>query len=113
MIAGRATLPLLGLLSLLVATPALAEKKPLVAGERVDLNTASTAELMRLPGVGKKKAEAIVTAREKRPFRRTEEITRVKGLGAGWYAKAKGYLTVGDTAPPAKGAAAAAAVPGK
>ncbi len=47
------------LLALLSAAPALAAKKPLAGGERLDLNRASVAELMRLPGVGRKKAEAI------------------------------------------------------
>jgi competence protein ComEA len=96
--APRGLLPLLGLLALLVATPAWAEKKPLGPGERVDLNTATSAELMRLPGVGRKKAEAIVASRDKRPFRKAEEVTRVKGLSPAWYAKVKGMVTVGDVA---------------
>jgi competence ComEA-like helix-hairpin-helix protein len=73
-------LPLLGLLALLVATPAAAQKKPLAPGERVDLNAATAAELMRLPGVGKKKAEAILASRDKRPFRKPEDVLRVKGM---------------------------------
>jgi competence protein ComEA len=92
----RGLLPLLGLLALLVATPAWAEKKPLGPGERVDLNAATAAELMRLPGVGRKKAEAIVASRDKRPFRKAEEVTRVKGLSPSWYAKVKGMVTVGE-----------------
>ncbi len=91
-------LPLLGLLALLVATPARAEKKPLGPGERVDLNSATSAELMRLPGVGKKRAEAIVASRDKRPFKKAEEVTRVKGCSPAWYAKVKGMVTVGDVA---------------
>ena len=96
MSAGGGVLPLLGLLALLVAMPARAEKKPLGPGERVDLNGATAAELMRLPGVGKKRAEAIVATRDKRPFRKPEEVTRVKGLSPAWYAKVKGMVTVGD-----------------
>jgi competence protein ComEA len=92
----RGLLPLLGLLALLTALPARAEKKPLGPGERVDLNSATTAELMRLPGVGKKKAEAIVASRDKRPFRKADEVTRVKGLSPAWYGRVKGMLTVGD-----------------
>jgi competence protein ComEA len=94
---GRGLLPLIGLLAILLATPARAEKKPLGPGERVDLNSATTAELMRLPGVGKKKAEAIVASRDKRPFRKADEVTRVKGLSPAWYGRVKGMLTVGDT----------------
>jgi competence protein ComEA len=97
---GRGLLALLGLLSLLVATPALAEKKPLGPGERVDLNTASSAELMRLPGVGRKRAEAIVAQRDKRPFRKPEEVTRVKGLGQAWFSKVKGMVTASEVAAP-------------
>ena len=92
----RGLLPLLGLLALLVATPALAEKKPLGPGERVDLNGATTAELMRLPGVGKKRAEAIVASRDKRPFKKADEVTRVKGCSPGWYARVKAMVTVGE-----------------
>ncbi len=95
----RSLLPLVGLLALLVATPAWAEKKPLGPGERIDLNTATPAELMRLPGVGRKKAEAIVASRDKHPFRKTEEVLRVKGLSKGWYGRVKGMLAVGE--PPA------------
>jgi competence protein ComEA len=114
----RGVLPLLGLLALLVATPARAEKKPLGPGERVDLNTATTAELMRLPGVGRKKAEAIVAARDKRPFRKPEEVLRVKGLSQGWYGRVKGFLSAGDAPAPARtpstgpAKAPAAAAPG-
>jgi competence protein ComEA len=95
---GRGLLAVLGLLSLLAALPARAEKSPLGPGERVDLNTASAAELMRLPGVGRKKAEAIVAQRDKRPFRKAEEVTRVKGLGPAWFARVKGMITAGDGA---------------
>jgi competence protein ComEA len=101
-VTGTRLLPLLGLLALLVASPARAEKKPLGPGERVDLNSATTAELMRLPGVGKKKAEAIVAARDKRPFRKTDEVLRVKGLSQGWYARVKGMVSVGEAPAPTR-----------
>jgi competence protein ComEA len=93
---GRWVLPLVGLLAILAAAPARAEKKALGPGERIDLNTATSAELMRLPGVGRKKAEAIVASRDKHPFRKTEEVLRVKGLSKGWYGRVKGMLSVGD-----------------
>jgi competence protein ComEA len=79
------------------AMPALA-KKPLGPTERIDLNRASVAELMRLPGVGLKKAQAIVARRSRQPFARPEDVTSVKGLGPAWFAKVKGSLTTGDAA---------------
>lgn len=84
--------------AILAAAPALAAKKPLGAAERIDLNRAGTAELMRLPGVGRKKAQAIVTRRQKAPFRRPEEVMEVKGCGRSWFQKVKGNLTA---SPPA------------
>lgn len=86
---------------LLLALPALAAKKPLGAGERIDLNRASVAELMRLPGVGQKKAQAIVNHRAKTPFQRPEDIVQVKGLGPSWFAKVKPNLSAGGGAAPA------------
>ncbi len=72
-------LALLALLAALLPDPALA-KKGLAPGEQVDLNRASASELMRLPGVGRKRADAIVAARAQSPFRRPEDVLRVKGL---------------------------------
>lgn len=96
--------------ALVVAQPALAAKKGLAPGERIDLNRATVAELMRLPGLGQKKAQAIVAFRQKQPFRRVEDVLSVKGLGQAWLARVKGSLAV---APAVAGTAAAApAAPG-
>ncbi|HSD22644.1 MAG TPA: helix-hairpin-helix domain-containing protein [Anaeromyxobacter sp.] len=83
----------------LIAAPALAAKKSLAPGERIDLNRASTAELMRLPGVGEKRAQAIVAQRAKQPFRRPEDVLSVKGLGPAWFAKVKANLAAGAAQP--------------
>jgi competence protein ComEA len=93
---------------LLLALPALAAKKPLAPADRIDLNRASVAELMRLPGVGQKKAQAIVSHRQKAPFQRPDDVVQVKGLGPAWFAKVKPHLTTGGGAP-----SAAAPQPGK
>ena len=90
---------------LLAASPALAAKKPLAPADRIDLNRAGVAELMRLPGVGEKKAQAIVALRTRQPFRKPEDVVAVKGLGPAWFAKVKGWLVVG---PPAGAASAPA-----
>ena len=88
-----------------LAFPALAAfstKKALGPNDRIDLNRASTVELMRLPGVGQKKAQAIVALRTRQPFKKPEDVVAVKGLGPAWFAKVKGNLVVGPpqvTAP--------------
>lgn len=88
---------------LLAAAPALAEaKRPLGPGDRIDLNRAGVTELMRLPGVGEKRAQAIVAARAKQPFRKPEDVLVVKGIGPRWLAKVRANLVVGTAAPAAQ-----------
>ncbi len=77
--------------------PALAAKRALSPGERVDLNRATVAELMRLPGVGEKRAQAIVAQRSRRPFHRPEDVLAVKGIGKAWLTKTRASLAVGPT----------------
>lgn len=60
----------------------------------VNLNDASTEELDRLPGVGRKAAERIVDRRKEKPFQRIEELVRVKGFGKKKFEKLKPYLTL-------------------
>ena len=49
---------------------------------RLDLNRASVAELMALPGVGRVRAESIVLHRVRRgPFRTLSELATVDGIG--------------------------------
>ncbi len=79
----------------LAASPALAEKKALAPGERIDLERAPVTELMRLPGVGQKRAQALVAYRQRSPLRRPEDVLKVKGFGPGWLRKVKGNVTVG------------------
>ncbi|WP_395810317.1 ComEA family DNA-binding protein [Archangium minus] len=60
----------------------------------VNLNEATVAQLDLLPGVGPKAAQRIVTWREKRAFKRIEELVRVKGFGKKQFLKLKPYLTL-------------------
>jgi competence protein ComEA len=54
----------------------------LTADGKVILNLASAAELTKLPGVGMKRAEAIVALRIKlKRFRQPTDLLRVKGIG--------------------------------
>ncbi len=86
---------LLVLAALLGAAPALAAKKALPSGERIDVNRAPVVQLMRLPGVGRKKAEAMVAQRVRTPFRSLEDLLVVKGVSPSWIEKNRAHLALG------------------
>jgi competence protein ComEA len=65
----------------------------------VDLNTASAESLMRLPGIGKKRAEKILARRAKRPFRSTQELAAIKGIGPKLYKKLRPLIRVSEITP--------------
>ncbi|MFI5170003.1 MAG: ComEA family DNA-binding protein [Vicinamibacterales bacterium] len=80
---------------------ASAESKPQPAG-RVNINTASVAQLEALPGVGAQLAARIVEHRQKAgSFRSTQELLSVRGIGEKNLAKLEPFLTVGDAPKPA------------
>ena len=67
-------------------------------GEKLNINTASAADLTRLPGIGQGRAEAIVTYRETvGTFASIEEIMHVSGIGEGIYSKLADYIVVADS----------------
>jgi len=57
----------------------------------VNLNTASKEQLVALPGIGEKKAQAIIDGR---PYQKTEDVMKVKGIKTGIYNKIKDRITV-------------------
>lgn len=61
-----------------------AASRPLVEGETIDINTARAADLRRLQGIGKSRAAAILEDRASNgPFRSTQDLLRVPGVGEG------------------------------
>ena len=63
----------------------------------VDVNTASPALLSYVAGVSRRVADAIVKHREEHgPFRRREDLKKVKGLGDKTYQQAVGFLKIPD-----------------
>lgn len=68
--------------------------------ELVDLNTADAAALMTLKGVGEVLAERIIADREANgPFRRVEDVTRVRGIGSAILEQNWARLRVSEEAP--------------
>lgn len=66
------------------ATPGGDAKPRATPDDPVDLNAATLEDLRRLPGVGAKRAEAILALRGHLPggrFRQIEDLLRVKGIG--------------------------------
>lgn len=65
----------------------------------VNLNTATAADLERLPGIGARVAARIVAYRQKSGgFKKTEELMNVPGIGEKAFLKLRGQVTV-TTAP--------------
>jgi competence protein ComEA len=61
---------------------------------RININAADTDVLVRLPGIGPSRAQAIVAEREKRRFRRIEDIMRVPGIGRKTFARIRHSIRV-------------------
>ena len=74
---------------------------------KVNINTATDAELQSLPGVGPAKAKAIIAGR---PYASIEGITKVRGVGSKTLEKWRDLITIeGETVVTGKTKAAIAA----
>ncbi len=61
----------------------------------ININTANKEQLMKISGVGKTKAEAIIAHREKNgDFKKKEDITKVHGIGKSTFEKIKDKIEV-------------------
>lgn len=88
----------LGLVALLAgASSATAAEEPAAspAKKTVNVNQASADELARLPRIGPSLAGKIVAHREKHgPFKRTEDLMEVSGIGEKMFATLKPFVAV-------------------
>ena len=74
------------------------ESKPesLLEGEVIDINSAPVEDLQRLPGIGEKRAQAIVAWREEHgPFQSVDELVQVSGIGEKLLAGLRDYAAAG------------------
>ena len=63
----------------------------------INLNTATAAQLEKLPGIGARTAQLIVEHRQKNGnFKKVEELMNVKGIGEKSFLKIKSMVTVGE-----------------
>nr|NJM01505.1 helix-hairpin-helix domain-containing protein [Desulfobacula sp.] len=71
---------------------------PLMAadGEKININTASQQELMKLKHVGEKLAEKIIEYRKTNPFQVPEDIMKVQGVGEKIFNANKDIIIVKD-----------------
>lgn len=62
--------------------------------ELVNINTASKEELMSLPNIGEKRADAIIEYRSQNKFENIEDIKNVTGIGEKFFQAMKDLITV-------------------
>ena len=60
----------------------------------ININTASLDELMMITGVGKSKAEAIISYRETQSFKSIDDLKNVSGIGEALFEKIKDQVSV-------------------
>jgi competence protein ComEA len=71
------------------------EVAPLATQSAVNINLASYAQLISLPGIGRVKATAIINYRkEVGMFSNLEDIQNIKGIGVKVFAKLHGKITI-------------------
>jgi len=88
-----------------------AKKKP--PAHPVNLNTASSAELQLVPGIGPSTADKILQMRKSYgAYKSVDDLLAIKGIGQKRLDKMRKYLTVGKAAP-VKAAATKPAAPPK
>ncbi len=76
-----------------------AETAPTASGKKVNINTASSAELEKLPRIGPKVAQRIIDFRKEHGnFKKIEELMKVKGIGEKTFEQLKDRITVAEPA---------------
>lgn len=87
----------------IAARPVTAVSAPIPAqnsnNPKININTATKAELISLPGIGEKTARAIIEYREANgPFLKTEDVQEVAGIGRKKYERLRDMIVVENVA---------------
>lgn len=67
---------------------------PKSSGQKININLASKEELMTLPNIGEKRAQAILDYRQENKFTKIEDIKNVSGIGDKYFEAMKDLITV-------------------
>lgn len=68
-------------------------------GPKININTATAADFQQLPRIGPQIAQRIIDFRtENGPFKRVEELMKVRGIGEKLFDQIKDRITVGSEA---------------
>lgn len=96
----RQALPLLlALVFSFAPVASAAKKKPPL--HPINLNTATSAELQQVPGIGPSTADKILKMRKSYgPFKSVDDLRAIKGIGPKRMEKMRKYLTVGRIPAP-------------
>ncbi len=107
----RTLVAALALATISVAVPgAAAQSRPATAqaskppvSTPININTATAADLQRLPGIGAKTAARVIEYRQKNgPFKKVEELMNVRGIGERNFLRLKDQVSVGAPKPAAQ-----------
>jgi competence protein ComEA len=91
-------LTLTALIALAAFSPVYAQNQSKAGSNKININTASVSELQNLPRIGPKVAQRIVDYRtENGPFKKVEDIMKVRGIGEKVFNGIKDLITVGET----------------
>lgn len=71
------------------------QQKQQVMQQKVNINTATVEQLKQLPGIGQRKAEAIISYREQHgTFATIQDLGNVKGIGKRMMQRLTNYIIV-------------------